>query len=331
MPSDETQRRAEALRRGGDQPRGGDRQPRADGRGDEVGSARSPIGRARCSPSSSACGAGGSADGGAGRRLGRAPWSWRGRPGESCRSSRASPRLLCGLGLADALVGITVYCVEPRDVGQHARSESAARRIPTSRRSAGSSPISSSRTSKRTCATTSITLRSWSIPVWVTYPRTVAEGIRLIAELGSVTGTERARPRHAAASIEPLYERVVTSAAAAAAGRRLLPDLARAVHDDQPRHATSTTCSASAGTKRVRRSPGALSDGDAGRGRGAAAGGDPAPGRAVSIQTRARGRLRGICRTFLRCATGGSTSWTGSPSPGTGHGSPDALCAGCRA
>jgi len=31
-------------------------------------------------------------------------------------------------------------------------------------------------------------LRAWSIPVWVTYPRTVAAGIALIRELGEVTG-----------------------------------------------------------------------------------------------------------------------------------------------
>jgi len=32
------------------------------------------------------------------------------------------------------------------------------------------------------------TLRSWGIPVYVTYPRTVAEGTRLIAELGALVG-----------------------------------------------------------------------------------------------------------------------------------------------
>src|SRR5207302_576302 len=32
-------------------------------------------------------------------------------------------------------------------------------------------------------------LRAWAIPVWVTYPRTVADGLRLVRELGEVTGT----------------------------------------------------------------------------------------------------------------------------------------------
>jgi ABC-type Fe3+-hydroxamate transport system substrate-binding protein len=31
-------------------------------------------------------------------------------------------------------------------------------------------------------------LRAWSIPVWVTFPRTVREGIDLVRELGEVTG-----------------------------------------------------------------------------------------------------------------------------------------------
>jgi ABC-type Fe3+-hydroxamate transport system substrate-binding protein len=48
--------------------------------------------------------------------------------------------------------------------------------------------------------------------VWVTYPRTVAEGIRLIAELGAVTGTD-ARARELVSAIEPLYERVAKAAA----------------------------------------------------------------------------------------------------------------------
>jgi len=56
------------------------------------------------------------------------------------------------------------------------------------------------------------TLRAWSIPVWVTYPRTVAEGIQLIAELGAVTGTEP-RAAELLRGIEPLYERVRTAAA----------------------------------------------------------------------------------------------------------------------
>src|SRR5207244_4301419 len=51
-------------------------------------------------------------------------------------------------------------------------------------------------------------------PVWVTDPRTVADGLRLIRELGEVTGT-RQRAEEILRQLEPLYERV----RAAAAGR----------------------------------------------------------------------------------------------------------------
>jgi len=48
------------------------------------------------------------------------------------------------------------------------------------------------------------TLRGWGIPVFVTYPRTVAEGIRMLEELGAVTGTEE-RGRQITAALWPLY------------------------------------------------------------------------------------------------------------------------------
>ena len=47
-------------------------------------------------------------------------------------------------------------------------------------------------------------LRDWGIPVFVTYPRTVTEGIRMVEELGAVTGTEE-RAREITAEIWPLY------------------------------------------------------------------------------------------------------------------------------
>ncbi len=48
------------------------------------------------------------------------------------------------------------------------------------------------------------TLRGWGIPVFVQYPRTVSEGIRMVEELGVVTGTEE-RAREITAEIWPLY------------------------------------------------------------------------------------------------------------------------------
>jgi ABC-type Fe3+-hydroxamate transport system substrate-binding protein len=51
-------------------------------------------------------------------------------------------------------------------------------------------------------------LRAWGIPVFVTYPRTVREGIGMIRELGSVTGTE-ARAEAILSELEPLYRQAV--------------------------------------------------------------------------------------------------------------------------
>lgn len=48
------------------------------------------------------------------------------------------------------------------------------------------------------------TLRGWGIPVFVQYPRTVEDGIRMVEELGQVTGTEE-QARGIAAGLWPLY------------------------------------------------------------------------------------------------------------------------------
>jgi ABC-type Fe3+-hydroxamate transport system substrate-binding protein len=118
---------------------------------------------------------------------------------------------LCGLGLADALVGITVYCVEPREVVR-TKTRIGGEKNPDLEKIRGLEPDLVIANIEENLRDHVETLRSWSIPVWVTYPRTVAEGIGLIAELGSVTGTE-ARARAMLSDIEPLYERVVKSAA----------------------------------------------------------------------------------------------------------------------
>src|SRR5258706_7873233 len=118
---------------------------------------------------------------------------------------------LCRLGLADALVGITVYCVEPREVVS-AKTRVGGEKDPDLEKIRGLEPDLVIANIEENLRDHVETLRSWSIPVWVTYPRTVAEGIRLIAELGSVTGTD-ARATEMLNEIEPLYERVVKSAA----------------------------------------------------------------------------------------------------------------------
>jgi ABC-type Fe3+-hydroxamate transport system substrate-binding protein len=118
---------------------------------------------------------------------------------------------LCALGLADALVGITVYCVEPREV-VGGKTRIGGEKNPDLEKIRGLEPDLVIANIEENLRDHVDTLRSWSIPVWVTYPRTVAEGIQLIASLGAVTGTET-RAAELLAQIEPLYERVASAAA----------------------------------------------------------------------------------------------------------------------
>jgi ABC-type Fe3+-hydroxamate transport system substrate-binding protein len=118
---------------------------------------------------------------------------------------------LCHLGLADALVGVTAYCVEPRPI------------VRTKTRVGGEKnpDLGAIRTLAPDLVVANIeenvrdhveTLRGWGIPVWVTYPRTVAEGLAMIRELGAVTGTEE-RAEAMLAELEPLYARVRAASA----------------------------------------------------------------------------------------------------------------------
>ena len=51
-------------------------------------------------------------------------------------------------------------------------------------------------------------LRAWGIPVFVTYPRTVREGIQMIREIGSVTGAEE-RAGAIVSELEPLFRQAL--------------------------------------------------------------------------------------------------------------------------
>ncbi len=117
---------------------------------------------------------------------------------------------LCALGLADALVAVTVYCVEPREVVS-GKTRIGGEKNPDLEKIRRLEPDLVIANIEENLRDHVDTLRSWSIPVWVTYPRTVAEGIQLIADLGAVTGTE-ARASEILGEIEPLYQRLVSAA-----------------------------------------------------------------------------------------------------------------------
>lgn len=104
----------------------------------------------------------------------------------------STTELLCRLGLAEALVGITVYCREPAALlGDKTRI--GGEKDPDLARIRALGPDLVIANVEENVREHIDTLRGWGIPVHVTYPRTVAGAIAMIRELGALTGTaERA-------------------------------------------------------------------------------------------------------------------------------------------
>ena len=129
----------------------------------------------------------------------------------------STTELLCELGLADAVVGITAYCIEPRAVVRTKPKVGGEKNpdLDAIRALAPDLVIANLEENLREHVET---LRAWNVPVWVTYPRTVSETIAFIREAGAVTGTE-ARAAAIADEIEALYE----ATRAATAGRAPVP------------------------------------------------------------------------------------------------------------
>lgn len=113
---------------------------------------------------------------------------------------------LCHLGLADALVGITAYCVEPRAVVR-GKVRIGGEKDPDLAAIRALEPDLVVANIEENVREHVEILRRWNIPVWVTYPRTVAQSLDMIRELGELTGTAE-RARVILADLEPLLERV---------------------------------------------------------------------------------------------------------------------------
>jgi ABC-type Fe3+-hydroxamate transport system substrate-binding protein len=118
---------------------------------------------------------------------------------------------LCHLGLADALVGVTVYCVEPRTVVR-GKTRIGGEKDPDLEAIRALHPDLVVANVEENVREHVETLRRWGIPVWVTYPRTVAQSLVMIRELGELTHTS-ARAQAILADLEPLFERVRLTAA----------------------------------------------------------------------------------------------------------------------
>jgi ABC-type Fe3+-hydroxamate transport system substrate-binding protein len=96
---------------------------------------------------------------------------------------------LCALGLADALVGVTDYCREPRDVVARL-TRIGGEKDPDLERIRALAPDLVIANVEENVREHVETLRGWGIPVWVAYPRTVEGAIGMIRDLGAVTHTD---------------------------------------------------------------------------------------------------------------------------------------------
>jgi ABC-type Fe3+-hydroxamate transport system substrate-binding protein len=127
----------------------------------------------------------------------------------------STSELLCDLGLADALVGVTVYCREPAAIMRTKRRVGGEKDPDLAAIKALAPDLVIANVEENVAAHIE-TLRGWGLPVWVTYPRTVDGALAMIRELGEVTGA-RAAAAAMLAELEPLL------AAARAAARTRPP------------------------------------------------------------------------------------------------------------
>lgn len=97
--------------------------------------------------------------------------------------------ILFALGVGDSVAGCTIYCTQPAaEVASKTRIGGEKNPNLDLIRQLGADLVLAN--IEENVRAHIETLRSWGIPVFVTYPRTVAEGIRLVRELGSLVGAE---------------------------------------------------------------------------------------------------------------------------------------------
>ena len=123
----------------------------------------------------------------------------------------STTELLCHLGLADALVGITAYCREPADL-LRGKTRVGGEKTPDLERIRALAPDLVIANVEENVREHAETLRAWGIAVWVTYPRTVAGALAMIRDLGEVTGAAD-RAGMLADGLETLLERARHSTA----------------------------------------------------------------------------------------------------------------------
>jgi iron complex transport system substrate-binding protein len=95
--------------------------------------------------------------------------------------------ILFAVGAGDAVAGCTVYCTEPPD-GVATKTRVGGEKNPkleVIRELDADLVVANVEENLREHIET---LRGWGIPVYVTYPHTVADGIRLVRDLGELVG-----------------------------------------------------------------------------------------------------------------------------------------------
>src|SRR5713101_2782706 len=95
--------------------------------------------------------------------------------------------MLFALGAGPAVTGCTIYCTEPAE-GVATKTRVGGEKNPKLdliRELGADLVVANVEENVREHVET---LRGWGIPVYVTYPRTVADGIALVRELGEVDG-----------------------------------------------------------------------------------------------------------------------------------------------
>ena len=99
----------------------------------------------------------------------------------------STTELLCHLGLAEALVGVTVYCVEPHEVVR-TKTKIGGEKNPDLAAIRALAPDLVIANVEENVREHVAALRASGIAVWVTYPRTVRETVAFIREIGAITG-----------------------------------------------------------------------------------------------------------------------------------------------
>jgi len=119
--------------------------------------------------------------------------------------------ILFAIGAGDRVVGCTIYCTEPPE-GVATKTRVGGEKNPRLDVIRELDPDLVIANVEENVREHVDTLRAWGIPVHVTYPRTVADGIRLVGELGALLDVAE-RAREIEAELQARYDQVRSASA----------------------------------------------------------------------------------------------------------------------